>query len=129
MSMKKWLAPVLLAPVIIATATATQAADPTGTWQSAGGESRFVVSYCGGTEQLCARLTWLRKDAQTHENLAYLNHNVVTAREAGANRWTGKVIYDGQQFQGSMQMVSANALKLSGCQGIFCKTMTLNRLM
>jgi uncharacterized protein (DUF2147 family) len=105
------------------------AADPTGTWQSSGGESRYKVSYCGDGTQLCAKLTWLRDDARTEENLAYLNRYVVKgAVLTGENRWKGRVAYDGGVFEGSVTMVSDNRLKLKGCSGMFCKSMSFTRL-
>lgn len=109
-------------------ATPTLAADPTGTWQSTTGESRYHVSYCGGGEQLCATLTWLREDARTAENLAYLNRNVVQAVPAGENSWKGRVAYEGDVYNGSLTMVSDNALKLRGCKGMFCQSMNFVRL-
>jgi uncharacterized protein (DUF2147 family) len=105
------------------------AADPTGTWQSTTGESRYKVSYCGDGTQLCAKLTWLREDARTDANLAYLNRFVVKgARPAGENRWTGNLSYEGELYEGSVTMVSADALRLKGCKGIFCKSMSFERL-
>jgi uncharacterized protein (DUF2147 family) len=105
------------------------AADPTGTWQSSSGESRYKVTYCGDGTQLCAKLTWLRDDARTRENLAYLNRYVVKgAVPSGENRWNGRVAYDGSVFEGSVTMVSANKMKLKGCQGVFCKSMSFTRL-
>lgn len=109
-------------------ATPALAADPTGTWQSTTGESRYAVSYCGDGGQLCAKLTWLREDARTAENLAYLNRNVVQAVPAGENSWKGKVAYDGDVYSGSLTMVSADALKLKGCKGMFCQSMSFVRL-
>jgi uncharacterized protein (DUF2147 family) len=109
-------------------ATPALAADPTGTWQSTTGESRYQVSYCGEGGQLCAKLTWLRDDARTAENLAYLNRNVVQAAPAGENSWKGKVAYDGDVYSGSLTMVSADALKLKGCKGMFCQSMNFVRL-
>jgi uncharacterized protein (DUF2147 family) len=104
------------------------AADPTGTWQSTTGESRYQVTYCGDGTQLCAKLTWLREDARTAENLAYLNRNVVTAMPAGANSWQGQLAYDGDVYAGKLTMVSDDALKLRGCKGMFCQSMSFVRL-
>lgn len=133
MSLAKWLAPALLAPALLAPsapfATAADiAATPIGTWQLSTGESRFAVTYCDGGSKICAKLTWLRADARTPENLAYLNRMVVTASPRAENEWSGTVVYDGQQYAGSVKMLNENSLKLSGCQGIFCKTLTLTRL-
>ena len=105
------------------------AADPTGTWQSTTGESRYKVSYCGDGTQLCAKLTWLRDDARTEENLPYLGAYVVKgAVPAGGNEWEGRVNYNGETFAGSVTMVSANAMTLKGCKGMFCQSMEFNRI-
>jgi len=121
----------LLAAAVLAVglgATSALAADPTGNWQSTSGESRYKVSYCGDGTQLCAKLTWLRDDARTAENLAYLGRYVVKgAQSTGENQWEGQVAYAGDEFAGSVTMVSNNALKLKGCQGMFCKSMSFVR--
>lgn len=105
------------------------AADPTGTWQSSGGESRYKVSYCGDGTQLCAKLTWLRDDARTAENLAYLNRYVVKGAVAsGRNKWEGQVAYAGDVFAGSVTLVGNNAMKLRGCKGMLCQSMSFTRL-
>src|SRR5262245_51826170 len=103
-----------LAAAVLATLMATApvlavAADPTGTWQSTTGESRYKVTYCGDGKQLCAKLTWLRDDARTDENLPYLNHYVVRgATLADDNKWQGQLSYNGDTFAGSLTMTSAN---------------------
>lgn len=105
------------------------AADPTGTWQTTTGESRYKVSYCGDGTQLCAKLTWLRSDARTDENLAYLNRYVVKgAAPAADNQWQGQVSYAGDTFAGNLTLTGANSLRLSGCKGMFCKTMNFQRI-
>lgn len=109
--------------------TPALAADPTGTWQSTSGESRYSVSYCGDGTQLCAKLTWLRQDARTAENLAYLDRYVVKgAVPTGGNSWKGRVAYEGDVYAGSVTLVSENAMKLKGCKGIFCQSMSFTRL-
>jgi uncharacterized protein (DUF2147 family) len=109
--------------------TPSLAADPTGTWQSTTGESRYKVSYCGNGQQLCAQLTWLRDDAKTAENLQYLGDYVLRgAQPTAANRWRGKLNYNGDTYNGSVTMISANALTLKGCSGVFCKSMQFQRI-
>jgi uncharacterized protein (DUF2147 family) len=104
------------------------AADPTGTWQTTGGESRYNVSYCGDGTQLCAKLTWLRKDARTAENIAYLNKFVVKgAKAVDEDEWKGRVVYDGDTFNGQMRL-AGDRITLKGCKGVFCKSMGLVRL-
>ena len=105
------------------------AADPTGTWQSSNGESRYKVSYCGKSKQLCAKLTWLRSDARTAQNLPYLNHFVVMgAVRTDENTWNGQVTYAGQTFTGKLIMTSDNTFRLNGCKGMFCQTMNFSRV-
>lgn len=101
---------------------------PVGRWQTTTGESRYEVSYCGGTE-LCAKLTWLRSDARTPENLAYLNRYVVRgARQTGANRWSGTVSYGGEKIDGNMVLINADTMRLSGCKLIMCQTVAFERI-
>ena len=101
---------------------------PLGKWQTVSGESRYEVINCGGG-QLCARLTWLRADARTEENLQYLNKYVMAgARQTAANKWRGKVLYDGDSYGGSMILVDTDKLKLRGCAGIFCQSMEFVRI-
>jgi uncharacterized protein (DUF2147 family) len=110
-------------------ATPVLAADPTGTWQSKTGESRYSVTYCGDGTQLCAKLTWLREDARTEENLAYLNRYVVKgATPTSENSWQGNVAYEGDVYAGKVVMTDANEMSLKGCQGMFCKSMNFIRL-
>jgi uncharacterized protein (DUF2147 family) len=105
------------------------AADPTGTWQSTGGESRYAISYCGSGKQLCAKLVWLRADARTAENLRYLNHYVVKgAKRDAANTWAGTLTYAGQSYAGKLTLVSTDAMRLKGCKGLFCTTMSFERI-
>lgn len=116
---------------VVATGLATApalAADPTGTWQSVGGESRYVVSYCGGSK-LCAKLTWLRSDARTAENLPYLNHYVVRGAVPEADgEWTGTLTYNGDTYTGVLTMTDQNSMELQGCKGLFCQSMKFTRI-
>jgi uncharacterized protein (DUF2147 family) len=123
------LAALALALTSLALPALASAADPTGTWQTSTGESRYAVSYCGDGTQLCARLTWLRDDAKTPENLALLGDYVVQGAQAtGANQWQGRVSYEGDTYSGRVTMVTDDAMRLSGCQGIFCKSLQFERL-
>ena len=102
---------------------------PVGTWQTTTGESRYSVSYCGDGTALCAKLIWLRKDAQTPENLALLNKHVVQgARATAANKWRGTVKYAGQTVSGSVTLVSPDKMSLRGCQLIACQKVDFVRL-
>ncbi len=110
-------------PAIAASST------PVGQWEVTTGESRYRVSYCGEGEKLCARLTWLRDDARTSENLALLGNYVVRgAAPVEANTWTGTVSYDGETYEGKVTLVDTDTLRLQSCSGVFCRTFELHRL-
>lgn len=103
--------------------------NPVGRWQSTGGESRYEVVQCGNGGQLCAKLTWLRSDARTAENLQYLNEYVVSgATPSSDNRWRGTVHYEGENIAGSLTMVSDDRMRVSGCKVIMCQTLEFQRL-
>ena len=103
-------------------------ATPVGIWQTSTGESHYLVSFCGG-EKLCAKLTWLRSDARTPENLAYLNRYIVRGAVAtSSNKWKGIISYDGQEIPGRMTLVNNDKMVLSGCQAIFCQTVEFERI-
>jgi uncharacterized protein (DUF2147 family) len=127
MTMFKTLA---AAALLLGFAAPSFAADltPVGTWQTTTGESRYAVNFCGDGTQLCAKLTWLRPDAQTPENLALLNKTVVSgAVPVAANSWKGRVQYDGRTVAGSVTLVSEDQMQLRGCQ-LVCKNVGLVRL-
>lgn len=103
--------------------------DPSGQWQVTTGESRYRVAHCGkGGEELCAKLTWLREDARTEENLALLNKTIVRGAPADDNKWEGTVVYDGQTYDATVTIVSNTSMKVHGCSGMFCKSFELSRL-
>jgi len=113
-------------------ATPTLAADiaksPVGVWQTEQGDARFRVSLCGDGKQLCAKLTWLRQDVRSAENLRYLNKYVVQgAMPVQANKWRGTVSYNGETLSGSVTL-AGDVMSLQGCKGIFCQSMSFQRL-
>lgn len=122
---------VLTLVVALISISPVMAADlnPVGRWQSTTGEARYEVLRCGSDGQLCARLTWLRSDARTAENLQYLNQNVVSnAVPFSNNRWRGTVHYDGEDINGKLIMLSGDHMRVSGCKVIMCQTMEFNRI-
>ena len=124
----KTLMALLFSTLAALPAGASDPASPVGRWQTESGESRYEVSFCGGN-RLCARLTWLRSDARTPENLAYLNTYVVKgARQTGAHSWSGTVSYGGELMNGQMILVNADRLHVSGCKLIMCQTMEFERI-
>lgn len=128
MSVTKTIAAAILALCTAAPAFA-QDLTPVGTWQTTTGESRYAVSYCGNGTELCAKLTWLREDAKTPENLALLNKYVVQGAEPTAqNKWRGTVKYDGHTVSGSVTLVGEDKMSLSGCQLIACRKVDFVRI-
>jgi uncharacterized protein (DUF2147 family) len=120
---------ILVAAVVLAgTAAATAAPSPTGDWRSATGDSRYQISMCGDGKSVCAKLTWLRADARTPENLKYLNKQVVQAKPTGANSWRGTVNLHGTRASGKLTMKDANTIQVQGCKAIFCRTMQFERI-
>ncbi len=102
---------------------------PVGTWQTTTGESRYTVSLCGDGTQLCAKLTWLRADARTPENLELLNQYVVrNAKSTAQNKWLGTVHYDGKLVSGSVTLVSNSKMRLSGCKFVACQSVDFIKL-
>ncbi|RYE74393.1 MAG: DUF2147 domain-containing protein [Hyphomicrobiales bacterium] len=103
--------------------------DPSGQWQVTTGESRYRVAHCGKAgDELCAKLTWLREDARTEENMALLNKTIVRGAPADENKWTGTVVYDGQTYDATVTITSTDSMRVHSCSGMFCKSFELSRL-
>ena len=120
-----------LAAIVAAGVTVAHAAElnPTGQWEVSTGESRYRISLCGDGHELCAKLTWLRDDARTDDNVALLNRYVVKKAKPGdPNTWVGTMQYDGSTYDATARLVSSDAIELRSCSGVFCRSFTLNRL-
>ena len=129
LSVAKSLSTLMFAALASMPVGAADLFSPVGRWQTATGESRYEVRYCGSEGRICAKLIWLRSDARTPENLAYLNQFVVVeAAPTASNRWTGDIAYDGQSIRGKMTLVGNDKMVLSGCQGMFCQTVEFERV-
>ncbi len=122
---------VALAAILAAGVSVASAAElnPTGQWEVSTGESRYRITYCGDGRELCAKLTWLRDDARTDENLALLNRYVVRHAKPGEeNTWVGVMQYDGETYEATARLVNSDAMELRSCSGVFCRSFTLRRL-
>lgn len=121
-------AAVLLAGALSLPAQAGEI-NPVGQWEVDTGESRYRVSYCGDGTELCAKMTWLREDARTPENLALLNSYVVKGARLGEDRsWSGTVLYNGQTYDSTVTLISNNFMRVKSCAGFICRSFALNRL-
>ena len=122
-----WIAATAFAILSIGPSLAASATSPVGQWQVTTGEARYTVTSCGAG--LCARLVWLRSDARTKDNLALMNKYVVRgAQPAGNGTWTGNLTMNGNNYAGTMQLVSKNYMTLKGCSGILCQTYEFTRI-
>ena len=129
MTFAKTIAALAAALAIAAPVAAQDTLSPVGNWQTTTGESRYAVRLCGDGTQLCAKLTWLRDDARTPENLALLNSWVVEgAKPTSQNKWRGTVKYEGDTVSGSVELVSADKMRLSGCKLIACQRIDFERI-
>lgn len=128
LDMKKLLVASVALLLMAGMATANQFS-PAGNWETSAGDSRFRVTLCGDGTELCAKLTWLRDDLRTEENLAYLNKYVVhRAKPSGPDTWEGTVDVYGEKATGSIKAVSDDRLRLTGCRAVLCQTLTFIRI-
>jgi uncharacterized protein (DUF2147 family) len=121
------------------------AADPLGTWYTAGNESQVRIRHCG--DALCGALVWLKvpNDPKTgrpktdKENADTSKRNrrligveiVLGMKPSGTpDQWKGRVYNakDGNTYTGYFTMTGANTAILKGCAlGIICKSQTWTR--
>lgn len=125
---KKTIAAFVFAAVTAAPAFAGNIPSPAGEWQTTTGESRYTIEMCGDGTDICATLTWLRDDAKTPENLAYLNKMVVQGKQSTPAMWKGKVIYQGETYDGRLTMLNSHTMRLAGCKGPACESLTFTRI-
>jgi uncharacterized protein (DUF2147 family) len=50
------------------------------------------------------------------------------AQPAGNGTWTGNLTMNGNNYAGTMQLVSKNYMTLKGCSGILCQTYEFTRI-
>ena len=102
--------------------------NPEGSWQSSNGEAEVKVTLCGDGTELCAQLMSVSGEARTEGNLELLNGYVVDkATPVTETTWKGMVLFDGDSAMGSIELVSANTMTVSGCK-LLCKTFQFNRI-
>jgi uncharacterized protein (DUF2147 family) len=145
----KTVAAALVAGSLAATASwsgAAFAADPVGTWYTAGNRSQVRIAHCGGG--LCGGIVWLKdpNDPQTGKPWADIHNPDPDKRTRPLigvrivldltpsnvpDKWQGQVYNadDGKTYSGYLTMTGANALELKGCVfgGIICKSETWTR--
>ncbi len=117
---------------------AALAADVTGVWLSASGETKVRIAPCGGS--LCGTVVWAKGDPKDTENpdagkqsrpvqgiqMLWGLKPTGKAEEYGGKLYNYK---DGKTYDGKMSLSSADKLKLSGCVlgGVICKSQSWSR--
>ncbi|NGP16780.1 DUF2147 domain-containing protein [Devosia aurantiaca] len=124
--MKTILAAASIA-ALFAVPTFAQDASPEGTWKDRWGTT-FTFSLCGdGNTNLCGTLNDIQGDSRTEENLAFVNQQVVQGVPTGPNKWEGNISLNGGNAKAIVELVDANTLKITGCQGILCNSIDYAR--
>ncbi len=135
------IAPLALAAAL-AGATAAQAAEPFGLWATPSHGGQVQISPCGAA--LCGRLI-TADNIRANPALTDINNRdpalrkrpvkglpMLTGFIGGPARWTGGRVYnpeDGRTYSGSIELVSADRLKLRGCViAPLCKTQVWTRV-
>lgn len=136
------LALLVIGPEAIAPAFA---ADPLGTWYTAGKESQVRITNCG--DALCGALVWLKapndpktgKPKTDSENADAAKRKrpllgveiVLGMKPSGVpDQWQGKVYNakDGNTYTGYFTMTGPNTAELKGCAfGFICKSQNWTR--
>ena len=130
--------------LMLPSAGAVQAADPTGVWINDKGDTKVRVSLCGAA--LCGTVAWLGKPTDAEGRPKTDRHNVDAGKRqrrliglpvllgmkpAGEDSWSGHIYnaVDGKTYVSRVTLASANSLQVQGCVlgGLFCKSMTWTR--
>lgn len=133
-----WAAGLLATGLLALAAAPAAAADAKGEWTRPDGGAKIRIASCG--KALCGTLVWLRNPRNDTENpnaslrsRPLLGVEVVKSMTPTnkAGKWSGQVYNaeDGKTYKGSIQLTSANSLKLEGCVmgGLVCRGETWTR--
>lgn len=117
-----WKTPAVTATILILSATAVQAASPTGLWKRSNGAHIRVFNCGGGIGMKVVKSPSPKKVGKTI---------MCGAKKTGKNKWQGTLLNldDGQKYSGYVSL-SGRSLKLSGCVlgGLICKSDTWKRI-
>lgn len=125
--MRHLIAPIAISLSLLAGGAFAQDASVEGSWKDSYGTS-FDMQLCGDGTELCATLTDIQGDSRTEENLQYVNQQVMKGEQVAPNEWEGTIILNGSENKGKVTQVSADEIQIEGCKGIFCSTLTFNRV-
>lgn len=130
----KWLrsaAAVALAFGLAGPAASAQEMTPEGVWEATNGLSRYTVSYCGDGQSLCAYVSWIHPDVVGTRNRGrFLGRTVFdNLKQVGELRWQGTVTIEGYDVEGTVELVAADRLRVTGCLFfVICQTGDLPRV-
>jgi hypothetical protein len=126
--MKSFAAAAAALVMLAVPAIAQSAADPGGVWKDRWGTT-FTFKICGDGTRLCGTLNDIQGDSRTPENLAFVNQQVVQARQTAPNKWEGQIALNGGNAKAIVKQVGPDTLEITGCRGgIFCSTLTYERV-
>jgi len=121
---------------ILALSAPARALDVAGVWEVEDGDIHVEIWPCG--ESLCGDIVWLKaplgrggqpqidavnEDRRLRERPLLGVELLEGFRRTAANRWEGGRIYnprDGQTYRVDVEVLSADRLKVRGCQLVFC---------
>lgn len=112
----------------------TPAQNATGLWLTKDRDAKVRVGDCSGS--LCGTIVWLAEpiDKQTGKPVAdkmnpdparrgrpLVGVRIFGMQPTGPNKWTGPIYNadDGRTYNGSLELIDANRLKIEGCLGPF----------
>jgi uncharacterized protein (DUF2147 family) len=132
----------LMAAAMTLVAGSAFAADVTGLWATPGNGGQVEIAHCGNS--LCGKLVTsdhikadpARKDAKNKDEAQrgrpLKNLQMLYDFTGGPTKWTGGKVYnpeDGGTYSGTIELLSANELKLKGCiVAPLCKTQKWTRI-
>ncbi|OYW53335.1 MAG: hypothetical protein B7Y80_08540 [Hyphomicrobium sp. 32-62-53] len=113
--------------IVLLSATAAQAADPTGVWMNDTGRGAIEIKNCGGG--LCGHVVWVKDTTDTKGCGRQIIGN---AAKVGANVWDNGWIYNPdkkKKYDVELKPLSNGTLQVTGYAGskIFSKTMIWKR--
>lgn len=101
---------------------------PDGYWITEGQKARYHVTSCG-QGALCAVLLWIRPDLRNDRNTKYVNTAIFeNLPREGETSWRGEVTLEGRTFNGVVEMVGTDQMKVTGCVFVLCNTVMMSRL-
>lgn len=123
--------------MVSSAAHAQSANDAVGTWRHPDNGSYVRMYKCG--PNLCGSIAKVndgqkvdyKNPNKARRGRAIIGLTILRARKTGAKKWSGSLYNrkDGKTYSGTVNVMSKNALSLSGCAyGVFCKTATWSRV-